>query len=171
MNFGPKGVGFSEEINALVPDHFGANLELEYSGISNRVSFYWSPATVHAENETVVGVDTIPESRRINPQQWGILFGRRFVWGRRHEFGIFNGIEWGVIHKVRQDPEFHSPITAGFALGFDHYFALIEIFRMEIGLKSAYKYSTPDYRVYNRALGYGTHVISINLAFRELKAM
>lgn len=113
-------------------------------------TFYWSPATVHAENDFLIGSDTIPESRRFNSQQWGILFGKRFVLGRRNEVGIFNGIEWGVIQK------------------FDHYFALIELFHMEVGLKSAYKYSTPDYRSYNKALGYGTHNFSMNFSFREV---
>jgi hypothetical protein len=169
MNLGPKGVLFSEEINALVPDHFGAHLEFEFSGMSNKVTFYWSPATVRAENDFLIGSDTIPKSRRINSQQWGILFGKRLVLDRRNEVGVSGGIEWGVIHSVQQDPHFFSPIIPGFALGADYYFALVEVLQMEIGLKSAYKYSTPDYRVYNRALGYGTHNFSINLSFREVK--
>src|SRR5262245_19798195 len=85
MHLGPKGLGFAKEINRLLPDHLGANLELEFSGRSNKAIFYWSPATVRAASEIAVGTDTIEANRKINPQQWGILLGRRFVFGRRNE--------------------------------------------------------------------------------------
>jgi hypothetical protein len=163
LNFGIQNSNYAEGINSFLPDHFGPSFELE-AGINWKIVGYFSPWTLNPEKTLPIWNHTLYDYDVFNPIKAGMLFGKRIFKKKYSEWGFVVGTEWVTLAGFNKKEELEKrkismPTTAGSVFGIDYRRDLIVSRVLRLGTKLGYRYTTPDYRIFNKSLDYGTHEI------------
>lgn len=164
LNFGVQYSNYSEGINTFLADHAGPIFELEVGIGGGKLVGYFSPWTINPETKMLIWNDTLHPYERFNPIKAGLMLGKRLMVKKRSEWGLSIGPEWVTLSGFKEKEEKEKakvsmPTIVGLAVGIDYRRDLIVSKMIGVGAKLSYRYTTSDYRVYNKSLDYGTHEI------------
>lgn len=168
LNVGVQYSNYSEGINSFLGDHAGPTFELEAGLAGGKLVGYFSPWTTNPESKMKVWNDTLSPYEKFNPIKAGLLLGKRIRVMKRSEWGLSFGPEWVTFagfkeKEEREKTKISMPVTVGLAIGIDYRRDLIVSKLIGVGAKLSYRYTTSDYRVYNKGLDYGTHELGFML--------
>jgi hypothetical protein len=166
LNMGYQASYYPDRTNAFLEDHGGPSFELELGMSDVKLTGYFSPWTTQPRAMAKVWNDTLYDYDRFNPIKAGLLLGSRFLVTRRTEWGFNTGFEWVTFDgfkekESREEKSIRMPTVLGAVFGLDYHRDVLLFGDARVGYKLSYRYSTADYRVFNKALDYGTHEWSL----------
>jgi hypothetical protein len=152
VNIGGHLPVYSGRTAKFFDDEGGILTELEAGWGATKLTAYFAQRDTKLRRPVTLWGDSVPVNEPFDIYTWGILAGDRFWVGRLSEWGFNMGLEWATFGRLQGG----MATTVGPVAGLDYHHDM-NFERVRLGFKAGYRYSLTDYRVFNRALDYGTH--------------